>query len=298
MPRPNTKTSAATLSVALAALAFANGCTSVTAEDTRETEIDTGPQITEWMAQPAILVFSKTAAWRHNEGIAGADRYFADLATERGWGLFTTVDAGVFNADSLARFDLVIFNNVTGDVLSESQQQVFETWVEAGGAWIGLHGSGDSSQDTWEWYQNVVIGPRFIGHIMAPQFQTANVVAIEVEHPVLENVPAVWAIEDEWYSFDGVPQSYGMTAIAGLDERTYTPSNPVVPDWPQDLRMGDTPAQHPIIWSQCLGQGRLVYSAIGHVQFVYDDPNYARVLENAVDWTMKRTDADGKGCNA
>lgn len=285
------------LSVAFAALAISTSCTSVTAEEVVEAEIDTGPEITEYMPQPAILVFSKTAGWRHNEGIAGADRFFADLTTARGWGLFTTVDGGVFNPESLARFDLVIFNNATGDVLSESQRQVFETWIENGGAWIGLHGSGDSSQQAWDWYQNVVIGPRFIGHIMAPQFQTADVVAIEAEHPLLEGVPTTWPLEDEWYSFDGVPQSFGMTAIAGLDEASYSPRNPVVPNWPEDLSMGETPAQHPVIWSQCLGEGRLVYSAIGHVQFVYDNPSYARVLENAVDWTMKRTDPNGDGCN-
>lgn len=285
------------LSAMFAAFMLFSSCTSVDAEEPQQTATDEGPEITPWMAQPAILVFSKTADWRHNEGIAGADRFFADLTSAREWGLFTTVDAGVFNPDDLARFDLVVFNNATGDILSETQREAFETWIDGGGAWIGLHGSGDSSQDAWTWYQNTVIGPRFIGHIMAPQFQTASVVAIETEHPVLEGVPDTWPIKDEWYSFDGVPQSYGMTAIAGLDESTYSPSNSVVSDWPSDLRMGETPADHPIIWSQCLGDGRMLYSAIGHTQFVYDDQNYARLLENAVNWTMKREDAAGEGCN-
>lgn len=249
------------------------------------------------MAEPAILVFSKTEGWRHNEGIAGADRFFADLASARGWGLFTTANAGVFNPDSLARFKLVIFNNVTGDALTESQQAAFETWIQSGGAWIGLHGSGDASQKAWTWYQEKVIGPRFIGHIMGPQFQMATIRQIAPTHPVLAGVNDAFELEDEWYSFDAVPQAFGMTAIAGLNESTYSPRNEVVPDWPEDLRMGDQPSDHPMVWSQCLGEGRLVYSAIGHTQFVYDNPDYARLLENAVDWTMRQSDPAGDGCN-
>lgn len=280
------------------AIAFTLAIASCGNTSAREVEPETAPEITEWMAQPAILVFSKTAGWRHNEGIAGADRFFADLTSTNGWGLFTTVNAAVFNPEDLGRFDLVVFNNSTGDMLNDAQEQAFQNWIEAGGAWIGLHGSGDSSQEGWEWYQNVVIGPRFVGHIMAPQFQTADVVAIESTHPLLDGVPSVWSIEDEWYSFDGVPQSYGMTAIAGLDESTYSPTNSVVQDWPEDLRMGDAPADHPVIWSRCLGDGRLVYSALGHTQYVYDNPNYAQLLANAVNWTMKHTDQDGLGCNS
>ena len=70
------------------------------------------PEITQWMTEPAILVFSKTKAWRHNEGIAGADRFFADVAAEEGFGFFTTENGAVFNAENLARFDVIIFNNI------------------------------------------------------------------------------------------------------------------------------------------------------------------------------------------
>ena len=41
------------------------------------------PHITKWMQQPAILVFSKTNGWRHNEGIAGADKFFVDFVFRR-----------------------------------------------------------------------------------------------------------------------------------------------------------------------------------------------------------------------
>lgn len=258
---------------------------------------ETPPQITEWMVEPAILVFSKTSDWRHNEGIAGADRFFADFATARGYGLYTTENNAVFTTEILARFDLVVFNNMTGDTLSVTQETVFQEWLESGGAWIGLHGSGDNSHRDWAWYDKTLIGPEFIGHIMAPQIQSARLINLAPQHSIMTEIPLEWFMEDEWYSFDSTPQDFGMTPLAGLDETSYSPRNTVVERWPTDLRMSADPRQHPVIWSQCIGHGRAVYSAIGHTQFVYDDTIYQKLLTNALLWTTRQIDHEGKHCN-
>ena len=66
------------------------------------------PEITEFMTEPAILVFSASKGWRHNEGIAGADFFFVELARARGFGIFTTENGAVFNAEDLARFKVCL----------------------------------------------------------------------------------------------------------------------------------------------------------------------------------------------
>lgn len=243
------------------------------------------PEITEYMAQPAILVFSKTRAWRHNEGIAGADRFFADLAQERGYGLFTTVNGAVFNAEDLSRFQVIVFNNMTGNTLSPEQRSAFETWLRNGGAWLGLHAAGDNSHTAWEWYDRRMIGPEFTSHPMAPQFQEADLVLIGGEHPILEGLPERFSLTDEWYSFDSLPARFGLTPLVGLDESTYSPRNTVYGI--SDLRMGPEPEDHPIIWSGEIDEGRLVYSAVGHNQTPYDDPVYAQLLTQAFEWVTK-----------
>jgi type 1 glutamine amidotransferase len=235
------------------------------------------------MATPAILVFSKTKEWRHNEGIAGADRFFADLSKDKGYGLFTTENGAVFNARDLARFDVIVFNNMTGDTLSIDQQEAFEAWLKAGGSWIGLHGSGDASHTSWPWYDKTLIGPEFIGHPAAPQFQSAKVVSLNAEHPILKNVPPVWEKIDEWYSFDGVPQDYGLTPLLGLDESSYSPKNTVYGDV-SDLRMGPDPMDHPVLWVSTIEKGKIVYSAMGHDHTTYDHPIYRQILEQSFDW--------------
>ncbi len=251
------------------------------------------PEITEYMPQPAVLVFSKTRGWRHNEGIAGADRFFAEMTAEQGMGLFTTANGAVFNADQLARFDLVVFNNMTGDTLSPEQERAFQQWLEDGGALVALHASGDDSHGDWSWYDESVIGPQFIGHPADPQFQDALVVNLAAKHPVMQGLPADWVHNDEWYSFDSAELGDAVP-LMGLDEDSYSPENllygPV-----QDLRMGGGPEGHPIAWVRCLGRGRAFYSAIGHNHTSYDDPIYRQMLSNALLW-VRAGGEDREGC--
>ncbi len=253
------------------------------------------PHITEWMPQPAILVFSATKGWRHNEGIAGADLFFTELASEHRYGLFTTVNSAVFNSDDLSRFDVVVFNNMTGDTLSPEQEKAFQLWFEAGGAWIGLHSAGDDTHQAWEWYQNTLIGPLFIGHPMRPQFSPAKLVSLNKSHPIMEGMPEEWRHLDEWYSFNSTPQAHNMTPLIGLDETSIWPTEDAYLE-DSEMRMGDTPAKHPIIWTNCAKAGRSFYSAIGHMHTSYEDETYRLLLNNAFDWVTKQTDPDGDAC--
>ncbi|MDC2890782.1 ThuA domain-containing protein [Psychrosphaera algicola] len=181
--------------------------------------------------------------------------------------------------------------------MSKEQEQSFERWLTNGGAWIGLHGSGDHSQKDWQWYQSTLIGPKFIGHPNNPHLQEAKVVNLAAEHPVMKGIPASWMAFDEWYSFDGVPQSYGLTPLAGVDESTYV-AVLNIDEFPAkgDLRMGSKPEQHPIIWSKCIGKGRAVYSALGHHDRVYDDKIYSQLLDNAFTWVTQINGVNSLGC--
>ena len=253
------------------------------------------PEITKWMQQPSILVFSKTLGWRHNEGIAGADQFFVELSRERGYGIFTTVNAAVFNPDDLARFDLIVFNNTTGDALSPEQEQVFQAWLEDGGAWIGLHGSGDNTHEDWEWYSQVLIGPTFVGHPLTPHFNEVRVETLNAEHPIMARAPQVWRHDEEWYFFDSRPGDYGLLPLAGIHEPDFQPQGADV-DNLANWAMGDTPAEHPVMWVGCPGTGRAFYSALGHSDLAYEVEVYRQILNDAFDWVLQKSDAAGAGC--
>jgi len=57
-------------------LALLGACSKANNPSGANTYDVTAPEITEHMASPSILVFSKTKEWRHNEGIAGANSFY------------------------------------------------------------------------------------------------------------------------------------------------------------------------------------------------------------------------------
>ena len=78
-----------------------------------------------------VLVFSKTAGYRHGSieaGIAAIKK----LGVEKGYKVTHTENARYFVEDSLKQYGTVIFLNTTGDLLNEPQQSEFERYIQAG----------------------------------------------------------------------------------------------------------------------------------------------------------------------
>ena len=239
------------------------------------------PELPANLKQPAVLVFSKTNSFRHIDGIRGGDAFFEELAGRRGWGIFFTENSAVFNARDMSRFNTVIFNNVTGDVMSEAQEQAFQRWLEAGGGWLGIHAAGDGSHEDWPWYVENLIGAEFTAHTMGPQFQEATVQVEDTSHIATRDLPLAWQHAEEWYSWERSPRDAGFNVLASVDESTYQPRFIFMGD-DINLSMDD----HPVVWNRCLGAGRALYSALGHRAEAFASSEYQQLLEGAVEWTM------------
>jgi hypothetical protein len=226
-----------------------------------------------------VLVFSKTNSFRHDDGIAGARRALDAIAERNGLALFHSENSALFDASALAHFDVVVFSNASGNMLSDEQDRAFERWLEAGGGWIGLHAAGDLSHADWTWYKEELIGGNFIGHILGPQTQRARVVVEDRAHPVTRGLPAEFEHEEEWYSWDQSARALGFEVLLSVDESSYDPTIRFLGS-ETDIRMGD----HPIVWWRCVGRGRALYSTMGHWGEAYENPAYVKLLENALAW--------------
>lgn len=248
------------------------------------------PEIPASLSRPAVLLFTKTNGFRHKEGIPAGAALVEKIAARRGWSVFHTENGAVFNAADLARFDVAMFHNTSGDVLSTEQQLAFQDWLLAGGGWVGTHAAGDGSHTDWPWYLENLVGADFTAHIMGPQFQVADVHTEATDHPVMAGIPAVWQHEEEWYSWENSPRPNGFTVLATIDEDSYSPVLNVAGE-SRDLSMGD----HPVVWSRCIERGRSLYSTMGHAASAYDVPEHQRLLENALAWGM---DEDACGGDA
>jgi uncharacterized protein len=239
------------------------------------------PQIPANLARPAILVFSKTNAFRHEEAIPAANALFAQVAKDKGWGYFQTENGAAFTPAILARFDAVVFNNVSGDVFSADQQAAFKSFLENGGGYVGLHAAGDNSHEGWKWYTDELIGAHFTMHTMDPQFQQATVNVENKAHPAMAGLPAAWQRTEEWYSFDKSPRGKGYDILATVDEKTYKP----IGMFGKDLAMG---ADHPAVWSHCVGKGRVLYTIFGHRAEAFAEPETRILLTNALGWAARQ----------
>ena len=88
---------------------------------------------------------------------------------------------------------------------------------------------------------------------------------------------------EEWYSFDRVPTGNDTHILATLDESSYEP-------FPERMRMGKI---HPIIWTRCVGRGRVFFSALGHKAETYSEPLHQKMISGAIRWAAR---AEGAAC--
>lgn len=244
----------------------------------RSPEYDTvAPGIPD-LGRPAILVLSKTNGFIHKEGLPAARGMLDKLAQQQGWHLFQTDNAASHNPDDLQRFDLVIWNNTSGDILTPDQRTAFRNWLEAGGAWLGLHAAGGDREYAWKWYPETLLGAQFIGHTMSPQFQLADIIKADAS-ALTEHLPSPWQVgPEEWYAFDRNPRDTGATLLLNLDESSYHPENGRFAVFP-DTTM---PGEHPIAWTRNVGRGSMAYSAIGHQAATYSLPEYREFIARVV----------------
>jgi type 1 glutamine amidotransferase len=232
--------------------------------------------------RPAVLVFNKTNGFRHEEAIPEADRVFSELAAENGWDVFVTDDAEVHEPDTLEKFQLVIWNNVSGDVLTLEQRESLRRWLESGGGWLGIHGSGGDLSYDWHWYVDTLIGTQFHGHTLDPQFQDAELVVADATQPLTAHMasPSLMPAE-EWYAFASNPRDKGYEILLTLDKRSYITKGEISPGWIDDMK-----GEHPQVWRHCQGKGRAIYSAIGHQPETYELPDYRELLKRAMCWAI------------
>jgi type 1 glutamine amidotransferase len=209
-------------------------------------------------ARPVILVFSKTAGFRHDsipDGIAAIQR----LGEENGFDVDATEDASVFTDETLSRYQAVVFLLTTGTILNDDQKAAFERYIEAGNGYVGVHSASDTEYD-WAWYGQL-LGAYFSSH---PDIQTAEVDVVDHDHLSTWFLPDVWQRRDEWYNFRTNPRDNGVTVLATLDETTYMGG-----------QMGD---DHPIMWYHEFDGGRSWYTAMGHTRESYTEPLFVECL--------------------
>lgn len=211
-----------------------------------------------------ILVFSKTAGFRH-DSIAAGQSMLQNLAASNGWTVELTENSADFTSENLARFNVVVWLNTTGNVLQANEQVAFESYIENGGGYLGIHSAADTEHD-WPWYENLV-GAYFKSH---PHNQTAELDVEHSTHPATLHLGETWTHFDEWYNYQTNPRDK-VNVLLSLDESSYAPGN-------------DAAGDHPIAWYHNVGAGRAFYSGLGHTNEAYSNPDFIAHIKGGLIW--------------
>ncbi|MBC7272904.1 MAG: ThuA domain-containing protein, partial [Streptomyces sp.] len=228
-------------------------------------------QSEEASKDPRVLVFSKTAGFRHDsipEGVAAV----RELGDSGGFTVDATEDAGAFTARNLRKYDAVVFLSTTGDVLNPSQQRAFEGYIRKGGGYVGIHAAADTEYD-WAFYGGLA-GAYFQSH---PQIQPATVEVEDRAHPATAGLEKAWTRTDEWYNYRSNPREHAHV-LASLDESSYTG--------------GTMQGDHPIAWCQNYQGGRAFYTGGGHTKESFAEPAFRQHLLGGIKWTIGAAQAD------
>jgi PKD repeat protein len=240
---------------------------------TRTLAINALPEVLDPAAKFNVLVFSKTAAFRHSnidEGITAIKL----LGSQQNFTVDTIEDASLFTDAFLSRYDAVIWLSTTGDVLNDAQQAAFERYIQRGGGYVGVHAAADTEY-TWPWYGQLV-GGYFRNHPNGTP--SATVVVEDASRPATAHLPARWTRNDEWYNYQGIVNpvvngggtdvsTRGLTPIHVLltmDESTYAEADGT--DGVDD--------DHPIAWCKRYDGGRMFYTGLGHTEASWLEANF------------------------
>ncbi len=214
-----------------------------------------------------VLVFSKTAGFRHSSIPAGKTALIK-LGKETGFAVDTTENATVFTNKNLQKYSAVIFLNTTGNVLDDKQQDAFERYIQAGGGYLGIHAATDTEYD-WPWY-NKLAGAQFLSHPGNPNVQEGEAYVVNDKHPSMDGFPKKWKIKDEFYDFKNFNPK--VNVLVKIDEKTY-----------KDGKMGDN---HPMSWYHEFDGGRAFYTNFGHEDATFVNPVFVKHLTGGLNWAM------------
>lgn len=217
-----------------------------------------------YQKEPSILVFSKTTGFRHKSIPAGIT-YFNNLQKETNWNINFSEESTDFSSENLAKYNVVVFLNTTGNLFNDQQKKAFKKYIANGNGFVGIH-SASNTEEQWPWFTDM-IGATFRDH---PRVQKAKVlVNLYNEHPAIKHLNKEEFFKDEWYNFQK-PVAKHVNVLASVDESSY-----------KGKKMN---TNHPITWYHHYDGGRIFYTGLGHTNNSYKDVRFKEMIKGGILW--------------
>ncbi|WP_327233463.1 ThuA domain-containing protein [Streptomyces sp. NBC_01317] len=190
-----------------------------------------------------------------------------------------TDDGSVFtNEKKLGKYNAVVFLTGGGDVLDPEQEAGLESYVEAGGGFLGIHDAARTEPYS-DWFTGL-IGARPAATSPAT-VQRATVEVADRVNPATKNLPVEWKRPDKWINWAANPTGKVHT-VAKVRESSYRPG------------AGANGVDHPVSWCRDYDGGRSFYTGMGGTAESYAETDFREHLRGALQWTTRLSRADCK----
>ncbi|HEX2276085.1 MAG TPA: ThuA domain-containing protein [Candidatus Tectomicrobia bacterium] len=180
----------------------------------------------------------------------------------------------------------LLMTYVAGPYLNDEQNEALRRWLEGGGRWLALHGtSGGKAVRVGEagglkkmvkTSHHDTLGSFFLNH---PPMRKFRVQVSDREHAVTRGLPASFEVVDELYLIElQEPSACQVLLTTELDKDPSPPGFGFVYD--QDTSVLPDGKTRVLGYSRALGQGGVVYIALGHCHSPTD--NRQRIVDSSV----------------
>jgi hypothetical protein len=223
--------------------------------------------------QKRVLLFTHSTGYRHASIEPGAAALI-QLGKRERVSITRSEDPNIFSPSGLRTYDAIIFLSTSTDPKKPDSEwfqgprrTALQAFVRRGGGIVGIHAASDSHYH-WPWYQQL-IGGHFARH---PQgTPTGTVAVVDPLHRSTRGLPNRMTRTDEWYYFDDYNPR--MHLLMTLD--------------PKSIGEADV-NPNPVSWSHNFEGARVFYTAMGHTNESYSDPDMLKHLAGGLNWVLRR----------
>ncbi|MAB79676.1 MAG: hypothetical protein CMJ89_10035 [Planctomycetes bacterium] len=226
-------------------------------------------------SEPKVLFLTHSAGFEHGvvkrsdpHVLSHAEQKLSEAARGR-FRILASKDCSNLEPDKLRNFDAVVFYTTGALPVSREVAEGLIAWVEAGGAFIGVHCATDTFYECARYMD--MIGGAFDGH---PWHQEVTVTVEDASHPATDHLGDAFEITDEIYQFRDFSRE-GLNVLLSLEHGSV------------EIEKGKrADGDYAIAWSRYIGDGRLFYTALGHRPDVWEDPRFMEHLLDGIGWAL------------
>jgi type 1 glutamine amidotransferase len=214
-----------------------------------------------------ILIFTLCEGFVHQSVPVCTDALIAMGDKTGAYTADASDDKAVFNAENLARYDAVAFNNTTKLSLSDEQKKALLDFVESGKGIIGIHAATDNFYD---WPEGAaMLGGLFDGH----PWTSGGTWAFKLDepgHPLNKMFGGKgFKLSDEIYQFKEPYSRANQRVLVSLD--LSDPDTKNIKGGKAEM-MKRTDGDFAVVWLKRYGNGRVFFSGFGHHREIFWNP--------------------------